>query len=82
MRRDDGYFEDLDNFEEFNYGRSRALQKLLDSYRREERHQLHHRNSHKKRYQRAPWDWDDDDVQDSCADDSRAGFYREPHGHY
>ena len=69
MRPDERYFGDFDDVEDFPYARSRALQQLLESHRREERQQTNHRSSHKNRRQRDPWEWDDDDDFDYDYDD-------------
>ncbi len=73
MRPYTGYYEDPEGFEDFAYGRSQALNKLLRAHRREERirHENHYREYTKTRKHRENWDWDDDDDDyDSFVDDN------------
>ena len=63
MRPYNDYYDELDDIDDFAFERSRAFQKLLDNYRREERD--HHRNhdidQFKSRRRPDNWDWDEDD---------------------
>lgn len=52
-------FEDFDEIDDFAYERSRALQKLLDGHRREQRagHHDRQRSRLRGRPEHADWDW-------------------------
>ena len=65
MRPYNGYYEECDDSEDFVYGRSQALSKLLDGHRREERHKNCYRKAEKDkaekdRHRRDTWSWDSD----------------------
>lgn len=62
-----GDFDDFDDIDDFAYERSRALQKLLDGHRREERanHHDRHRDRFKSRRDHVDWTWDEDDDWNS-----------------
>ena len=82
MRPDEEYFEDLDFIDEFAYGKSRALRKLLEEHRREERREAHQRSPRKKRHQPESWDWDDEDDYDSYVDDNFGQYHEDRNGGY
>ena len=77
MRPHEEYFEDLDSIDDFAFGKSRALRKLLEGHRREERREAHHRGPRKKRYERESWDWEDDDDYDSYVDDNYGQYHED-----
>ena len=83
MRPYTGNYENPEEFEEYAYARSHALEKLLREHRREERirHENRHRDFNKGRTTRNEWDWDDEDF-DSYVDDSYDEFYEEPRDIY
>ena len=81
MRPYDYYDEDFDDTEEFASKRTRALHKLVDDYRREERRRDRFRNLG-KRHHREAWEWDDDDDYDSFVDDSGLGYNEDINRHY
>ena len=56
-------FEDFDEIDDLVYERSRALRKLLDGHRREERSDHHdrHRGRFRGRRDHVDWDWSADD---------------------
>ncbi len=67
MRLRVDHFENFEDFDEFAYKRSRALQKLLDGHRREERADCHDRQRGRFRGRRdhVDWDWSEDDDWNS-----------------
>lgn len=82
MRSHNGYYEEFDDTEEFAYGRSRALQRLLDDCRREERYNKQQHGPDKYRYHRDSSDWEDDDDWDSYLDDNNDDILEELNLHY
>ena len=66
MRPYNDYYDELDDIDEFAFERSRAFQKMLDDYRREERnnHDNHHLDHFKGRRRHINWNWEDDDDWD------------------
>lgn len=63
MRPYNGYYDDLDDIDDFAFVRSQAFQKMLDDYHREEhdRHANQQLGHFKGRRHHVDWNWEDDD---------------------
>ncbi|MDH3615602.1 MAG: hypothetical protein OEQ90_03935 [Gammaproteobacteria bacterium] len=62
MRPYDDYDDELDEVDAFAIKRTRALQKLLDEHRREERrNRENHLDQFKSRRHQVNWNWEDED---------------------
>jgi 16S rRNA C1402 (ribose-2'-O) methylase RsmI len=66
MRPYDDYDDELDEIDAFAGERTRALQKLLDEYRQEERRNRanNHLGHFKSRRHNVNWNWEDEDDWD------------------
>jgi len=66
MRPYDDYDDELDEVDAFAGERNRALQKLLDEYRQEERRKRenNHFGHFKGRRHHVNWNWEDEDDWD------------------